>query len=127
VSGTVTGPADVGGLVFLGLFPSAIPQGRPAACTLMTGLGEYVVADVPDGRYHLLAAAFPWKDNAGDCLSEIPTHVGCAAAPLTWPGPAAKRKIDLALRPVNLTDPPVLIALPYLLSQPQEAARESSW
>jgi len=126
VSGNVDGPADIGGLVFLGLFASAIPQGRPAACTLMAGSGEYLIADIPDGRYHLLAAAFPWSDDADSGLSETPSHVGCVAAPLTWSGPAARRNIDLTLRPVNLTDPPVLIALPYLLSQSQETARESS-
>src|SRR5207244_2104041 len=104
----------ISGQMFLGLFPSAIPQGRPAACTLMTGPGEYLIADIPDGRYHLLAAAFPWNDDGnGNCLSETPSHVGCAAASLTWSGPAVRRNIDLTLRPVNLTDPPVLIAMPF--------------
>src|SRR2546421_5614452 len=57
--GRISTPATFRGTIYVGLFPSPIPQGRPVRCTKISSPGVYLLHDVPDGVYHLRAAAFP--------------------------------------------------------------------
>jgi AraC family transcriptional regulator len=111
----VHGPELSGSLIFAGLFPTAVPQGRPVAGTVLAAPGSYRLY-VPDGLYHLMAAALPlsndpWKLLApGDAL-----RVGRAPHPLTVRGgQVVGGQVDVELRPTWATDPPVLVALPAL-------------
>jgi AraC family transcriptional regulator len=103
-------------VIFAGLFPTAVPQGRPVAGTVLTAPGSYQLPPVPDGRYHLMAAALPrsrdpWKLLApGDAL-----RVGRARHPVIVRGGRLDGRAEVVMRPVQLTDPPVLVALPNLL------------
>ena len=71
---------------------------------------------MPDGRYHLMAAALPRSEDPsiqllpGDAL-----RVGRARGPLTVRGGRANEQVDVTLRPLQATDPPVLVSLPALL------------
>ena len=47
------------GPIFVGLFPAHIPQSRPAGGALLMSPGAFHIGPVPDGAYHLLAAALP--------------------------------------------------------------------
>ncbi len=104
--GTVTAPELGDALIFLGLFPSAVPQRRPVAGAVLTSPGPFRIPRVPAGTHHLLAAALP----AG---SITPTLVG-RSDELVSSG-VAPGSVHVALRPPRLTDPPVLVALPPLL------------
>ncbi len=120
ITGRITGPDSFEGLIFVGLFATPFPQGRPAGCTLLARPNTtYEVAQVPDGRYHVFAAAF---DRPKDVLAYLtPDHdtllVGTATSPLLVRKGKAAGPTDVTLRPVRLTDPPILVALPALLDE----------
>jgi AraC family transcriptional regulator len=107
----VHGPDLPESIIFAGLFPGAVPQGRPVAGTVLGAPGSHRLYPGPDGHYHLMAAALPrsedpWKLLApGDAL-----RVGRAPHPLAIRGGRVGGQVDVALRPVRPTDPPVLVA-----------------
>ncbi len=82
------GGPDLGeALIFVGLFPGAIPQRRPVAGTILTAPGVYRLAPVPDGRYHLMVAALPRsEDPLEQLLPGDAMRVGRARGPLTVRG-----------------------------------------
>jgi len=57
--GRISVPATFRGTIYVGLFPGPIPQGRPVRCTRLSSPGVYLLNGIPDGVYHLRAAAFP--------------------------------------------------------------------
>jgi hypothetical protein len=79
---------------------------------------------VPDGIYHLLAAALPrLADTLGYLLPDSGNlSVGAWNGPvIVQHGRAANGPFNITLRPMALTDPPLLISLPFLLAEPQLA------
>lgn len=123
----VHAPDLAGGIIFAGLFPTAIPQGRPRAGMVLETPGTHRLPPVPDGRYHLMAAALPRTDDPtklllpGDAL-----RVGRAPHPLTVRGDRTDGQAEIVLRPVRGTDPPVLVALPALLLERLASATASA-
>jgi AraC family transcriptional regulator len=103
-------PSVQPGLVFIGLFPSRIPEGRPARCTIQDGPGPYRFDNVPDGVWYVLSQSVPNPDAFGPFASDQLVSVGSY-------GPVAIRNntvIDIAdvhLAPMRTFDPPVLLAL----------------
>jgi AraC family transcriptional regulator len=104
-------------LLFIGLFTTQYPQGAPVACALLRAPGPFTLRGVPDGTYHLLAAAVPdpaalWRSFLGD-------HPELLAGSLQTPVVVADRAVagptDLTLRRPQPTDPPLLTCLPLLL------------
>ncbi|HSK65260.1 MAG TPA: hypothetical protein VK893_15505, partial [Pyrinomonadaceae bacterium] len=70
------------------------------------------------GIYHLLAAGLP---RAGDTLGYLlPDSANLSVG--AWNGPVIVRHgradgpFNLSLRPMALTDPPLLVSLPFLLA-----------
>jgi len=128
LTGKVSGPRSFAGLIFIGLFGTRIPQGRPAAGTLVSRIGSYKINDVPDGSYYRLAAAFPASLNALDYLlpQESTLLVASEAIPTTFVGGQAKQGATLALRRYLSTDPPIVIALPLLLIDQLNAPRDAN-
>lgn len=122
-------PDLAGGMIFAGLFPTAIPQGRPAAGMVLRAPGTYRLHPLPDGHYHLMAAALPRTEDPtklllpGDAL-----RVGRAPHPLTVRGGkvVGQADVEVALRPVRSTDPPVLVALPALLLERLASGRDKA-
>jgi len=109
-------PDDAPGLIFIGLFPTPIPQSTPVGSALLDGPGAYHIPCVPDGRYYAMAAAFPSAARGqayllpGDGL-----RVGQARAAVTVRGGRARERADIVVRPPRPTAPPLLTALPFLL------------
>jgi AraC-like DNA-binding protein len=103
------------GVIVVGLFPTSIPQSKPISCTVLTAPGSYRMPPVPEGQYYVFAAALTGFETSFNLLQEPALHGSV--------GPVAIRDghvcehIDVMLRPKSLTDPPILIALPFLLSQ----------
>ncbi|MBI1757931.1 MAG: helix-turn-helix transcriptional regulator [Actinobacteria bacterium] len=97
------------GLIFLGLFPSRIPQGRPVRCVILRRPGSFVLDEVPQGTWYLLAHSVPAYRH------EVLT--GDADLSVGFTGPISVRpnvsmlRVDLQLRPIRVMDPPVLMAL----------------
>ncbi len=102
------------GLIFAGLFPKPIPQGRPVRCTLLLAPGPYTISNVPDGRYFLLVAALPVSENLHSYLvSQDGILVGIAGPVVVRHG-IAQDEVDVVLRESCLTDPPLISVLPFL-------------
>ena len=118
VEGFVDSAKHGGGLIFVGLFHAHIPQSRPVGGALLTSPGAFRIGRVPDGAYHLLAAALP---NAGDTLGYLLPDsskllVGAGNGPVIVQQGRASGLFNISLRPMALTDPPLLISLPFLLA-----------
>src|SRR5438128_2910027 len=113
--GRISAPATFRGTIYVGLFSSPIPQGRPVRCTRLSSPGWYLLHDVPDGVYHLRAAAFPV---AADLHSHLlpcgKLMVGHNASALVIRHGQVSGDPDLVLHPPQLTDPPLVMGLPLL-------------
>lgn len=112
VSGTVASPTPGAGHLFIGLFPTAIPQSAPVAGVVTGGPGSFTIHDVPPGIYRLLAALFPPGDDPlahllpGDSLL-----VGADPLPVVVYPDVEPRHLHVELRAPALSDPPILSAL----------------
>lgn len=129
VSGRVGPSAGGDPLIFVGLFPDAIPQCRPVAGTMLIAPGPFHLPVPPDGHYHLLAAALPHPRDPEACLLPgAALRVGRAAGTVLAHAGRVSGHTDIILRPSVPTDPPVLVVLPALLldSCPQFQARRSA-
>lgn len=118
VEGFVESPKASEGPIFVGLFPAHIPQSRPAGGALLTSPGAFCIGPVPDGIYHLLAAALPRPaDTLGYLLPDSASlSVGAGSGPVIVRQGRANGPFTISLRPMVLTDPPLLISLPFLLA-----------
>ena len=118
VEGFVESPAPGSGLIFVGLFHAHIPQSRPAGGALLTSPGAFRIGPVPDGTYHLLAAALPrFGDTLGYLVPDSANLlVGSVNGPVIVRQGRATGPFNIALRPMVLTDPPLLVSLPFLLA-----------
>jgi AraC-like DNA-binding protein len=116
VRGTIGGSDVAPGPLFVGLFPAPIPQGPPVAGTLLHAPGPYTLAGVPDGCFYLVAVALPWSSTPLTYL--IPgerLRIG-RTGPLLVRHGCVQGGGDLVLHAPRPTDPPVVVALPALLS-----------
>ena len=110
------GTNTIAGPIFVGLFPAHIPQSRPAGGALLTSPGAFRIGPVPNGAYHLLAAALPrLADTLGYLLPDTANLSVAAGNAIVRQGRASGQS-NLYLRPMVLTDPPLLVSLPFLLA-----------
>ncbi len=113
--GWISAPAAFRGTIYVGLFPSPIPQGMPVRCTTLRAPGWYRLHDVPDGAYYLRAAAFPMAADLHSAL--LPGEqllLGHNASPLVVRHGQVAGDPDLVLHSPRLTDPPLVMGLPLL-------------
>jgi AraC-like DNA-binding protein len=114
VSGHVDAPGC--GPVYIGLFPSRIARGRPVAGTFLPEPGDFAVAPVPVGEFHLLAAAFPpGTDALGQLLPNDSMRVGSSPETVVVRTGTEQLRRTLTLAPRQRNSPPVIVALPALL------------
>lgn len=118
VAGVVRAEARADGPIFVGLFTANAPQRRPLGGALLTEPGPFHIDAVPDGTYHLLAASLPATGGALEYL--LPDGagllVGAGEGPVCVRRGSAAARARVTLRPVELTDPPLLVSLPFLLT-----------
>jgi AraC family transcriptional regulator len=113
--GRISAPATFRGTIYVGLFPSPIPQGAPVRCTRLRSSGWYLFQGTADGVYHLRAAAFPVAADLHSAL--LPGEqmlLGNNASPLVIRHGQVSGDPDLVLHPPRLTDPPLVMGLPLL-------------
>ena len=113
--GRISAPATFRGTIYIGLFSGPIPQGRPVRCTRLSSPGWYLMHDIPDGVYHLRAAAFPASaDLRSSLLPGEKLLLGNNASPLVVRHGHVAGEPDLVLHPPRLFDPPLVMGLPLL-------------
>ena len=117
VRGRVRAPASFTGPIFTGLFPSAIPEGTPVACSINLQPGSFLMAPVPRGRYYIFALGLPWPDSLDDLFRYETALRGGGELIDVREGVVESKEISL--RAAALTDPPVLLNLPVLLDKNQ--------
>jgi AraC-like DNA-binding protein len=107
------------GPIFIGLFRSRLPQSSPASCTVVTETGTYSMGHVADGKYHLFASAFTWSEDPITYLlpEADAVRIGMSEGAVLVKSGKVSGTIDVNLRPPDITDPPLLTALPYLVSR----------
>jgi AraC family transcriptional regulator len=130
MTGRIDASTEFRGLILIGLFDSAIPQGHPRACAMLTEPGPFEMASPPDGDYHLFALAL---NLTGDLLTlfDCEPALRCGGQQISIQGDRIQGQTNLHLRPTSATDPPILLTIPLLLSQsgahqPLQAAAASS-
>jgi AraC family transcriptional regulator len=117
ITGRIISPDPFQRLIFVGLFPTLIPQSLPSAGTLIADSESYCIGPVADGRYNVFAAAFPKGGQPQSYL--IPDFasllVGLGSRAANVRDGRADETVDITLRSLKITNPPILIALPFLL------------
>ncbi|MCG5216089.1 helix-turn-helix transcriptional regulator [Streptosporangium sp. KLBMP 9127] len=104
--------------IFAGLFPDQILEGRPVGYTVLSRPGPYVIENVPEGRWHLIAQSmapgredaihYPPGDDEALCIARHgPIVIGRDGGP---------QRANVQLKPMRPFDPPVLLALRDLLA-----------
>jgi AraC-like DNA-binding protein len=102
--------------VYVGLFATQSPRGRPAAACLLDGTDTFVFLNVPAGRYWVLAYAVP---GAADPVGQLaPPHsvLGRAPGPVVITPSSAYHRVGIVLAPARDWQLPVLLAAPALAS-----------
>jgi AraC-like DNA-binding protein len=95
------------GHIVVGLFPDRIAQGRPVRHTTLPGTGGFVLSDVPDGTWYLLARSV----DVGGMPDGTPGEVYVAAlGPITVSAGKQVRPVEVWLHPRCIFDPPALLA-----------------
>jgi AraC family transcriptional regulator len=130
ITGRIDAPTEFRGLILIGLFDSAIPQGNPRACAILNEPGSFEIASPPDGDYHLFALAL---NLTADLLTifDCEPALRCGGQQISIMSNMIQGETNLHLRPRIVTDPPILLTIPLLLrqiggDQPLRAATASS-
>ncbi len=118
----------VPGIIFVGLFPGRIPEGRPVRCAVLSRPGRYQLDNVPMGSWYLLAQSIePDLEYAYELSDAGRTvmHVG-TRGPINVFEDTGTRTVDLRLKPPCAVDPPVLLALldPYKVAMSARFGRD---
>ncbi len=113
--GRISVPTTFLGTIYVGLFAGPIPQGVPVRCSRLSSPGLYLLSGIPDGVYHLRAAAFPVATDLRSAL--LPGEkilLGNNTSPLLIRHGHVIGNPDLVLHSPRLTDPPLVMGLPLL-------------
>lgn len=95
------------GLVFVGLFPTWIPEGPPVRSTILKRPGTYSLQNVPLGTWYLIAhSVAPGTEEAIGGTAYVGAH-----GPISIRPDVAARLADVHLRPMRALEPPVLTKL----------------
>ena len=110
IEGTVLLPAAASGVIFVGTFTQGVPQGIPFSGTVLLRGGPFRLRCPGDEEFHLLAAlvAAPRTDQASAHHIE-PTLVASHRLTPHQTCPPVR------LRPLQLSDPPLVVSLLGLL------------
>jgi len=123
VVGRVQCPSASSGPIFIGLFPTPIPEGKPVACATIFQPGEYSISGAPDGQYYVLALRMPWPDTVDDFFRYDNALRG-GLQQITV-GEGTVECDEIVLRAAASTDPPVLLNLPFLLSKTEKLPKSA--
>jgi AraC family transcriptional regulator len=124
LQGTLVAPAGFRGLAFVGLFSRPIPQGWPVCCGMFPASGSYVLGDIPDGCYYVMAVALSLEHRVvPNCWLESNMLVGRSARAVSVVGGRVRETLDICLHSPTAGDPPLLLGIPFVLEDFREAGR----
>lgn len=114
IEGVVAGPRQAKGFTFIGTFDRGVPLGVPFSGTVMVGHGPFKIErpDLPE--FYLLAVLVPLSAKLRSMMVNLPVEY---VASLRVQNNGITDSSDaplLQLRPLRLTDPPIVMALPAL-------------
>lgn len=93
------------GMVFVGLFPGRMLRGSPVRCAVLDQPGPYILPNVPQGTWHLMAhSASAGTEEDTDQVPLVGSH-----GPITVRPGITAPLADVHLRPMRTVDPPVLL------------------
>jgi AraC-like DNA-binding protein len=128
-SGSIAGsvrvdPETTSGPIFVGIFDRPLPQGRPSACLVVPGIGQWLIDPVPEGTWFVLAVSLHLAATHCPPRSRIhhPVLVGAGGPIHVRPGSLCS--VDLKLHAPRPIDPPILLNLPLLLNLPHLEERK---
>jgi AraC family transcriptional regulator len=128
IDGWISAPGAEALWIFVGLFPTPVPSGEPVACAILAEPGPFRLTPVPDGMYYVRAAAISRTSGPPPNPSFDDPVLYVAAGHnqlLVRRGLNMSGSPALRLRPIRLIDPPILVALPALLSEYQDMDHEA--
>ncbi|WP_103502620.1 MULTISPECIES: helix-turn-helix domain-containing protein [unclassified Streptomyces] len=106
------GPGREPGFCFLGLFPTPVPQGRPVRCAVLDGPGPFALPSLPVGEWHLLVHSVPYGRESAPSGTDGADIVSVGRfGPLHIQPWSRLTPVTVRLRPLEVTDPPILMAL----------------
>jgi AraC family transcriptional regulator len=115
ISGTLRFPEGFEGFAIVGLFDTPVPQGHPLSCAVVTGDAPGFTLPAAEGDYFALSAAMSMSANSVSVLLNDVSAVGRTAVNIRE---GATPHIEIQLRPMEITDPPIITAVnPFLLRQ----------
>jgi AraC family transcriptional regulator len=114
LEGVVEGSRRLRGFTFVGAFTTGVPQGMPFSGTVLLAPGKFRIQRPEAPEFHLLAAYIPLSADLSTIVTTLPVKmVASLRVQSAQPGlPPAQP--CLRLRPLRLTDPPIVLALPAL-------------
>jgi AraC-like DNA-binding protein len=116
IEGVVETGDQFDGVVLVGLYHRAIPEGKPLACTFVQGTDRYALPPMRDGSYHALAIGVSWDSDAGDLLHFDGLPRG-QSGPVTVKNGEIKGRTKITLQRRDHTQPPVLSCLPAMVGR----------
>lgn len=116
VQGSLTAPeSGMQTRVYVSLFDSTIPQGTPIACAIVDGTSSYELPAVPEGQWFLHATAVAVHNLDPRPWLRKPVFLAASRPVKVVAGRTATAHVEL--RPPQLIDLPILLALPELDSR----------
>jgi AraC-like DNA-binding protein len=108
VQGHVWRASHLRGFIYLGLFPSRIPEGRPIRCAVLDRSGAFALDRVPVGTYYVLCCTMGGgtPDGEGQHRSAVGN-----CGPVTVRAGRTTTIADVYMKPGQPLDPPILLAL----------------
>jgi AraC family transcriptional regulator len=113
LEGVVEAPRKLRGFTFVGTFTTGVPQGTPLSGTVLLAPGTFRIERPEAPEFHLLGAFIPLSADLSTIVTTLPVRM-VASTRVQYPEAGAPPKPRLLLRPLRLTDPPIVLALPAL-------------
>jgi AraC-like DNA-binding protein len=124
ISGRIDAEDNRFDVIFVALYDSHLPHGRPRFCSTLAGPGYFSFCPVPDGSYTLAAAAVEPIVAPVSFLDHGVT-ARAALGPIEMIGGAPVQDIVLAISPQTTLFPPILAPLPAMLAAARGGRPES--
>ncbi len=105
-------------IAWFGAFPKGIPDRPPSSGTIAIGNATFGLGPLASGIHHVLAASYPPSPSIADYLVQHQQMRVATSGPMRV-GDGEPIAILLQLRKLEMTDPPILLALPLFTLRPQ--------
>jgi AraC-like DNA-binding protein len=103
------------GIAFIGLFRERIADHAPEHCAIAAAPGPFVMPDVADGAYWVMAISLRPDRRAIDVLLDDDIPRAAMPSPVNVADGIAERDLALEFRGASPVDPPVNLVLPLLM------------